>query len=119
MEQTVLSQRDIAHLVVDTLVDHLAEDTVLLDISKQSILADYFVITNGANERQVRALAEHVIEELDKVGVKPVRAEGMRDGRWVAIDFNGVLVHIFTPNERRFYNLDELWSSGTTVARLQ
>ncbi len=118
MTSSTLSQRDVAHSIVDSLVEHLAEDTALLDIRKLSVLADYFVITTGSTERQVRALADHVLEDLGKNGVPAVRVEGLRDGRWVALDFNGVVVHIFTPAERRFYALEELWSGAGTVARI-
>lgn len=110
--------RDLARRIVDILVDGKAEDTVLLDISKQSIIADFFIITSGTTDRQARALAERVVESLGETGIKPLRSEGLTDARWVVLDFNGVMVHIFTPFERRFYNLEELWSEATTVARV-
>jgi ribosome-associated protein len=110
--------REMARLIVDSLVDGKAEDTVLLDITEQSVLAEFFIITTGTTDRQVRALAERVMERLAEAGIRPVRTEGLADARWVVVDFNGVMLHIFTPFERRFYNLDELWSEATTVARV-
>jgi ribosome-associated protein len=59
-----------------------------------------------------------VMERLAEAGIRPVRTEGLADARWVVVDFNGVMLHIFTPFERRFYNLEELWSEATTVARV-
>lgn len=107
-----------ARQIVDILVDGKAEDTVLMDITQQSIIADFFVIASGTTDRQVRALAERVLEGLGETGVRPLRTEGLADARWVVLDFNGVMVHIFTPFERRFYSLEELWSEATTVARV-
>lgn len=110
--------RGLARRIVDILVDGKAEDTVLLDITKQSIIADFFIITSGTTDRQVRALAERVLDRLGEDGIKPLRSEGLADARWVVLDYNGVMVHIFTPFERRFYNLEELWSEAATVARV-
>ena len=118
MADTQLSSRDLARRIVDVLVDHKAEDTVLLDISRQSVIADCFVISTGTTDRQVRALAERVLEDLGERGIKPLRVEGLPDARWVVLDFNGVMVHLFTPFERRFYDLEDLWSEATTVARV-
>jgi ribosome-associated protein len=112
------TSREMARRIVDSLVDGKAEDTVLLDITEQSVLAEFFIITTGTTDRQVRALAERVMERLAEAGIRPVRTEGLADARWVVVDFNGVMLHIFTPFERRFYNLEELWSEATTVARV-
>jgi len=103
---------------MDVLVDHKAEDTVLLDISRLTVIADFFILTTGTTDRQVRALAASLIETLGEAGIKPLRTEGLADARWVVLDYNGVMVHIFTPFERRFYNLEELWSAAATVARV-
>jgi ribosome-associated protein len=112
------TSREMARRIVDSLVDGKAEDTVLLDITEQSVLAEFFIITTGTTDRHVRALAERVIETMAETAVRPLRSEGLTDARWVVLDFNGVMVHIFTPFERRFYNLEELWSEATTVARV-
>lgn len=116
--ESSFTPRELAGRIVDILVDGKAEDTVLLDIARQSIIADFFIITSGGTDRQVRALAERVLEGVGELGVAPLRSEGLADARWVVLDFNGVMVHIFTPFERRFYNLEELWSQATTVARV-
>ena len=118
MVDSTNTSREMARQIVDILVDGKAEDTVLLDITEQSILAEFFIITSGASDRQVRALAERVTEKMAEAGVEPLRVEGLSDARWVVLDFNGVMLHIFTPFERRFYNLEELWSEATTVARV-
>lgn len=118
MVDSTNTSREMARLIVDSLVDGKAEDTVLLDITEQSVLAEFFIISSGTTDRQVRALAERVTEKLAEAGIRPIRTEGLADARWVVLDFNGVMVHLFTPFERRFYNLEELWSEATTVARV-
>lgn len=118
MVDSTNTSRAMARQIVDSLVDGKAEDTVLLDITEQSVLVEFFIITTGTTDRQVRALAERVTEKLAESDIQPVRTEGLADARWVVIDFNGVMLHIFTPFDRRFYNLEELWSEATTVARV-
>ncbi len=116
---TVMEPARLARSIVDVLADRKASDILLLDIHRQSIIADYFVICTGNSDRQVRALADSVMESLDLLGVDALRVEGQRDGRWVVIDYGAVLVHIFSPLDRTFYQLEELWHESATVARLQ
>ncbi|MCL4508414.1 MAG: ribosome silencing factor [Chloroflexi bacterium] len=110
--------RGFAQRIVDILIDGKAEDTVLLDISGLSIIADFFIVTSGTSDRQVRALASRVIEKLAEEQIKPRRIEGLSDARWVVLDFGDVVVHVFTPADRRFYDLEELWGSAVTIARV-
>jgi len=85
-----------------------------------SLIADYFVIATAANERQANAILRDLSEKLiEEYGRKPIHTEGKPDSGWVLLDFGDVIVHIFSPTERAFYDLEKLWSAATPVVRLQ
>jgi ribosome-associated protein len=92
---------------------------VLLDIRKVSVLADYFVICSGNSERQVKAIAREIDEELEKQEISPRHTEGLDQGRWVLIDYGDVIVHVFTAAEREYYTLDKLWAGAQTLLVVQ
>lgn len=92
-----------------------AEDIVALEVGEISLLADYFLITNGTNERQVNAIVDAVVEEVEKAGVLLKRLEGKEGGKWILIDFGDVIVHVFNHEERDFYKLEKLWSDAPIV----
>ena len=114
-----LESNELARKVVDIASDRKAEDIVMLDISKVSIIADYFVICSGTSDRQVRAIAREIDEQLGKAGVNPISVEGMNDARWVLMDYGSVLVHIFDPATRAFYQLEQLWAGAQPVLVMQ
>jgi ribosome-associated protein len=89
--------------------DKLATDIVLIDVSERLALTDVFVIATGNNERQVEAIVDEVEEKLRLAGVKPLRREGRRDGRWVLLDYAEIVVHVQHSEERIFYALERLW----------
>ncbi|TAM88430.1 MAG: ribosome silencing factor [Jatrophihabitans sp.] len=89
--------------------DKLATDIVLIDVSDRLAITDVFVVATGNNERQVEAIVDEVEEKLRLQGVKPVRREGRRDGRWVLLDFTDIVVHVQHAEERVFYALERLW----------
>lgn len=89
--------------------DKLATDIVLIDVSDRLAITDVFVVATGNNERQVEAIVDEVEEKLRLRGVKASRREGRRDGRWVLLDFNDVVVHVQHAEERIFYALERLW----------
>ncbi|GAB7191395.1 ribosome silencing factor [Kineococcus sp. NUM-3379] len=89
--------------------DKLATDVVALDVSDQLYITDAFLLASAPNERQVRAIAEAVEERLLPLGVKPVRREGEREGRWVLLDFLDLVVHVQHAEEREYYSLERLW----------
>ncbi|MCI1850244.1 MAG: ribosome silencing factor [Schleiferilactobacillus harbinensis] len=80
-----------------------------------SLLADYFVIMHGNSERQVQAIVEGIIEAEEAAGVTVQSVEGKKDSRWMLIDLGDVVVHVFTKEERAFYNLEKLWSDAPLV----
>jgi ribosome-associated protein len=98
-------------LVLATLDDAKAEDTVSIDLTGKSSLADSMVVTSGRSARHVAAVADRVLKDLGKAGVKNLRVEGMRNADWVLIDAGDVIVHVFRPEVRTFYNLEKMWTS--------
>ncbi len=97
-------------LILATLEDAKAEDIVSIDLSGKTTIADHMVIATGRSNRHVGAVAEHLLEALGKVGRKGCRVEGMPHCDWVLIDEGDVIVHIFRPEVREFYNLEKMWS---------
>jgi ribosome-associated protein len=109
----------LARLIVQIAEDKKAEDILMLDIRALSVIADYFVICTGTSERQVRAIARDLDEQLGKQGITPIHIEGLSDARWVLMDYNTVIVHIFDPITRDYYRLDKLWADAPRVLVIQ
>jgi ribosome-associated protein len=109
----------LARLIVQIAEDKKAEDILMLDIRALSVIADYFVICTGTSERQVRAIARDLDEQLGKQGITPIHIEGLSDARWVLMDYNTVIVHIFDPVTRDYYRLDKLWAEAPRVLVIQ
>ncbi len=119
MEVEVLESNELARTVVEIASDRKAEDIVMLDISKVSIIADYFVICNGTGDRHVRAIAKEIDEKLGHQGINPIHIEGMNEAKWVLLDYGSVLVHVFDPGTREFYRLEQLWAGAQPVLVVQ
>jgi ribosome-associated protein len=101
--------RELALVAGHAASNKLATDVVLIDVSDRLALTDVFVIATGSNERQVEAIVDEVEEKLRVAGVKPLRREGRRDGRWVLLDYAEIVVHVQHAEERAFYALERLW----------
>ena len=101
--------RELAVAAAHAAADKKASDVVVLDVSEQLVITDAFVIASASNERLVGAIVDNVEEKLRESGHKPVRREGAREGRWVLLDYVDVVVHVFAPTERAFYDLERLW----------
>lgn len=99
--------------------DKQAEDILLLDISEVSPFADYFVIATASSDRQSQALVDALLEGLREQKVRPLFVEGDRTSGWQLIDYGEVIVHIFSPEQRAFYRLEDLWSNARVVVRMQ
>jgi ribosome-associated protein len=89
--------------------DKLANDVVALDVSDQLVITDVFLLASAPNDRQVHAIVDAVEERLHRLGAKPIRREGQREGRWVLIDFGELVVHVQHAEEREYYALERLW----------
>ncbi|MFD1704541.1 ribosome silencing factor [Methylopila henanensis] len=103
------------HLILDVLDDNKAEDTVVIDLRGKSALADEMVIATGRSNRHVGAIADKLVEELRTQGHGKALVEGLPHCDWVLIDAGDVIVHLFRPEVRSFYNLEKMWSSGRPV----
>jgi ribosome-associated protein len=95
--------------------DKQARDLIVLDLRKAAGFTDYFVIGSGTNPRQIRAIADAVIESLAALGAKPAHVEGYDRSEWVLLDYFDFVVHIFAPETRVFYGLERLWGSAERV----
>lgn len=107
-----MQPKKIALLAREAALDKKAEDPVVLDISKLTDIAHYFVVTHGNSDRQVRAIAQNIIDVMDEKDVTLWHREGMDSGQWVLLDFGTVIVHIFYREIREFYNLERLWGEA-------
>jgi ribosome-associated protein len=107
------SAKETLRIVLARLDDMKAEETVTIDHIGKSSICDYMVVTSGRSNRHVAAVAEHVIKDLHAAGLSNIRTEGMKQGDWVLIDAGDVIVHVFRPEVRSFYNLEKMWAGGT------
>jgi ribosome-associated protein len=117
--KTELAPLDLARRIVELAEDKKAADIVLLDLGELTTLADAFVICSGGSERQISAIADGVVEGLKDERVKPIGREGTSESHWVLIDYGSVIVHVFTPPERDYYQLEKHWSGAKVILRVQ
>ncbi|HOE69119.1 MAG TPA: ribosome silencing factor [Candidatus Omnitrophota bacterium] len=110
-----MQPKRIAALIRALAEDKKAEDLVVLDISKLSSLTHYFIIAHGNSDRHVRALAEHIMDEMKKKKIPALHAEGLREGKWILLDFGSVIAHIFYKDTREFYGLERLWGEAKKI----
>lgn len=92
-----------------------AKDIVVLDVGDLTSLADAFIICHGTSNRQVAAIAEHIKTDLKKKGITPICVDGLKDGRWVLMDYGDVVIHVFYEEVRRFYDLEGLWVDAKRI----
>jgi ribosome-associated protein len=102
----------IAHKALD---DKFGNDIVILNISEKSILTDFFIIADGANAPQIKAMADEVCEKLGKFGLKLNQSEGRDNAEWVLLDYGYIIIHIFDKTNRDFYDLERIWSDTERV----
>ena len=111
MEQS----KRMAKLAYEALDERKGEDIKIIDISNVSTIADYFIIANGTNDNQVRALVDSVEDKLAKEGFDAKQREGIGLGSWVLLDFGQIIVHVFDKENRLFYDLERIWRDGSYV----
>jgi ribosome-associated protein len=107
---------DLARHIVDVVEERKAEDIVLLDLRPETVIADFFVIASGNSERQLRALMDYVREDVkEKLGIIPANGEGAPASGWILLDYGDVVVHLFSEEQREYYNIEGLWSGVANV----
>lgn len=106
------SGAELAQLCAQVALDNKAEELIVLDVRGLTTFTEYFVIMSGRSTRHVQSLAETIEENLRSKRVKSSSAEGLREGLWVLLDFDDVVIHIFYHEQRKFYNLEGLWSEA-------
>ena len=106
---------ELATAAAEAAAEKLADDIVAFDVSDQLVITDAFVLCSAPNDRQVRAIVDAVEERLRGFGIKPIRREGEREGRWVLLDFIDVVVHVQHAEERAYYALERLWRDCPSI----
>ena len=99
--------------IAQTLYKNKANHILALDVRELTVICDYMVIASGRSASQVQALADDVDDRMAELGYQLRRSDGAREGRWVILDYGHIMVHIFHPEERQFYNLERLWEDGS------
>lgn len=111
----MMTPEQIASIAAKALEDKKANNVKVLRTREQTVLADYFVICNGSSSTHIKALVDEVDKQLSEAGEPPMRREGLRSDIWVLMDFGSVIVHIFTDEARKFYDIERLWSDAEAV----
>ena len=109
--------KEMARLAYDAMDDKLAKDITIIDISGVSVVADYFLIADGKNRNQVQAIANNVDEFLGKAGYHAKATEGYSTANWILRDYSDVIIHIFSTEDRAFYDLERIWKDGVEIKR--
>ncbi len=110
-----IDNKELVATVYNALDDKKGIDIKVLDISKISVMADYFIIASGSNKNQVQALADNVEEEMLKRSIHAKQVEGYPSGNWILMDYGDFIVHIFNQDDRLFYDLERIWKDGELV----
>lgn len=115
MEDMATDSKTKLLLCLKAAVEKKALDPVILEMKKVSAVTDYFLIITGKSDRQVQAIARSIEEALEKKGIRPLGLEGSLHGKWVLMDYNDVVVHIFLEPIRKFYDLEGMWGDATRI----
>ncbi len=108
-KKATISDLDLAKLCVEICEDRQAEDVRLYDVSKTSLLADFYLICTGNSDPHSRAISVTIQKELHQLGLKPLRVDGLQASHWMILDYGNILIHIFQPETRAYYLIEELW----------
>jgi ribosome-associated protein len=119
-ESSIEDALKLAQKVINILEDKKGEDILLLDLQEVSSFTDYFVMCSGPSERTLKALADEVQKKLKKENqIHAMSVEGEPEGGWILVDYGNVILHIFSPAVRLYYQLEELWRDGQILVRIQ
>jgi ribosome-associated protein len=104
-----MQTEELIQSIIDLADSKKADNIVTLNVAKKSSIADHFLICEGQSERQVQTIADEIIDNLKKQGVRPLRVDGLEEKKWIVIDYGDVIVHVFLPEIRQIFKLEELW----------
>ena len=107
-----MDSKTMARLACEALDDKKGQNIHVINIEGVSVIADYFIIANGENRPQVQAMADSVQEKLGRQGIEPRNVEGYSGGNWILLDYNDIVVHVFSAEDRRFFDLERIWRDG-------
>lgn len=114
-----LTPGELLALIQSTLADDKAEDLVTIDLTDKTAIADHMVIATGSSSRKVSSMAEHIVEALKNAGQGRALAEGLEQGDWALVDTGDVIVHLFRPEVRAFYNIEQMWGVENPALKQQ
>ena len=106
--------KELVEMAYNALSDKKGGDIKIIDIHEVSVLADYFIIADGSNINQVQAMADHVQEVLARAGWECRQIEGYQNANWILLDYGDVIIHLFSREDRLFYDLERIWRDGKT-----
>jgi len=118
LQEAALEANELVHEVVDIIEGKKATNILTLDMRDLTSLADYYVLCDGSSTRQINAIVDELMKELKKAGSWRAGLEGTPESGWMLIDFGSVVVHIFSPEQRAYYQLEELWQDAPIVMRM-
>lgn len=111
--------KEMVKIAVEALEDKKGEDIRVIDIQNVSVIADYFIIASGTNGNQVQALVDNVQEALYKAGYEECQLEGYHSANWILMDYKDIIVHVFSKDDRRFYDLERIWRDGKVIESIE
>lgn len=110
-----MTTQEIVKTAVRIMEDKKGSEIRVIDISKVSVIADYFILVSGNNTNQTQAISDEIEMQLGRQGVSLKQKEGYQGGNWILLDYRDVVVHIFNSEDRRFYNLERIWTDGKII----
>lgn len=113
----MLSSKEMARIAYDALDEKLGKDIRIIKIDEISVIADYLIIANGNSSTQIGALVDNVELRMHQNGVESKRIEGSKNSTWMLMDYSDIIIHIFSPEDRLFYDLERIWRDGRSIER--
>lgn len=113
----MLNSKEMARIAYDALDEKLGKDIRIIKIDEISVIADYLIIANGDNHPQIAALTDNVELKMHENGIESKRIEGNKNSTWILMDYNDIIVHVFSPEDRLFYDLERIWRDGRSIER--
>jgi len=111
-----ISSKEMAKIAYHALAEKKSSNTQIIDISGISVFADYFIIADGSNQNQIQAMCEAVEEALQKSGISVKQVEGNKNSSWILMDYGEIIVHVFSKEDRLFYDLERIWGDGKFIS---